>query len=90
MGEDFGDFWNHGAIHGNLYVAPYGLVYNGQSVTLLSYGRAWLTNVIMAHLTFSSSWSHLTLYLGKIAKSIAPGEEVVENFEDDDELPTII
>ena len=21
MSEDFGDFWNHGAIHGNLYVA---------------------------------------------------------------------
>ncbi len=45
--EDFSDFWNHGSIHGNLYVVLW-LVYNGQSVTLSSYGRAWLTNVIMA------------------------------------------
>ena len=52
MGEDFSDFWNHGSIHGNLYVALW-LSVQRQSVTLSSYGRAWLTNVIMPyHLIF--------------------------------------
>ena len=75
------------------FMSLYGLVYNGQSVTLSSYGRAWLTNVIMAlPLNFLSSWSHLTfLIFGvKLQKIPLPGKEVVENFEDDDELPTII
>ena len=71
------------------FMSLYGLVYNGQSVTLSSYGRAWLTNVIMALPLNFSSWSHLTFYLGKLQKPL-PGKEVVENFEDDDELPTII
>ena len=72
------------------FMSLYGLVYNGQSVTLSSYGRAWLTNVIMAlRLNFLVVGPISRFILGKLQKNL-PGEEVVENFEDDDELPTII
>ena len=81
--------WNHGAIHGNLYVALW-ISVQRQSVTLSSYGRAWLTNVIMAlPLNFLVVGPISRFILGKLQKPL-PGEEVVENFEDDDELPTII
>ena len=72
------------------FMSLYGLVYNGQSVTFSSYGRAWLTNVIMAlPLNFLVVGPISRFILGKLQKPL-PGEEVVENFEDDDELPTII
>ena len=88
MGKDFSDFWNHGAIHGNLYVILW-IGYNGHLVTLLSYGRAWLTNVIMALPLNFLVVGPISFYLGKLQKPL-PGEGVVENFDDDDELPTII
>ena len=72
------------------FMSLYGLVYNGQSVTLSSYGRAWLTNVIMAlPLNFLVVGPISRFILGKLQNPL-PGKEVVENFEDDDELPTII
>ena len=72
------------------FMSFYGLLYNGQIVTLSSYSRAWLTNVIMAFpLNFLVVGPISRFILGKLQKPL-PGEEVVENFEDDDELPTII
>ena len=72
------------------FMSFYGLVYNSQSVMLSSYGRAWLTNVIMAlPLNFLVVGPILRFILGKLQKPL-PGEEVVDNFDDDDELPTII
>ena len=72
------------------FMSFYGLVYNSHLVTLLSYGRAWLTNVIMAlPLNFLVVGPISRFILGKLQKPL-PGEGVVENFDDDDELPTII
>ena len=89
MGEDFSDFWNHGAIHGNLYVTLWISVQWSVGDALILW--SCLVDKCYHGLTskFSSSWSHLTFYLGELQKNL-PGEEVVENFEDDDELPTII
>ena len=54
------------------FMSLYGLVYNGQSVTLSSYGRAWFDKCYHGLTTkFFSSWSHLTFYLGKTAKTLA-------------------
>ena len=46
-------------------------------------------NVIMALHLISRVGPISRFILGKLQKPL-PGEEVVENFEDDDELPTII
>lgn len=68
----------------------YGLLYNGVPLTLATYGRAWLGNICMA-LPLN------LLIVGPIARYIlshfqkpSPNEEKVEDFEDDDEIPTII
>lgn len=68
----------------------YGLLNNGQSVPLATYGRVGLTKVVVAlplNLLVVSPISRFIL--GKFQKPL-PGDEVVEDFEDDDELPTII
>ena len=71
MGEDFSDFWNHGAIHGNLYVALWISVQRSVGDALILW--PYLVDKCYHGLTpkFSSSWANLTLYLGKTAKTIA-------------------
>ncbi|MGT2928685.1 DUF2798 domain-containing protein [Streptococcus dentasini] len=68
----------------------YGLLYNGRPLTFAAYGQAWLTNLIFAlPLNFLVAGPISRFILGHIQKPL-PGEETVEDFDDDDELPTII
>ncbi|MFC3931291.1 DUF2798 domain-containing protein [Streptococcus dentapri] len=68
----------------------YGLLYNAQTITPAAYGRAWLTNIVFAlPLNFLVAGPISRFILGRLQKTL-PGEDVVEDFDDDDELPTII
>lgn len=72
------------------FMSLYGLLYNGQAVNFASYGRAWLTNVVMAlPLNFLVVGPISRFILVRLQKPL-PGEDQVEDFDDDDELPTII
>ncbi len=66
------------------FMSLYGLVYNGQSVTLSSLWPCLVDNAIMAlPLIFLVVGPHLHAWSWETAK-LLPGE-VDENFEDDDE-----
>ncbi|MGV3180100.1 DUF2798 domain-containing protein [Streptococcus sp. 11273D007BW] len=72
------------------FMSVYGLLYNHQDITAATYGRAWLTNIVFAlPLNFLVAGPISRFILGHLQKPF-PGEERVEDFEDDDELPTII
>ena len=71
------------------FMSIYGLLFNGVPLTPVTYLTAWRNNLIMA--------IPLNLIIvGPIARAILvqfqkpfPGENQVEDFDDDDELPTI-
>lgn len=68
----------------------YGIVMSGQSFTLATYGRTWLSNFVMAvPLNLLVVGPIARFILGKVQKPF-PNETVVEDFDDDDELPTIV
>lgn len=68
----------------------YGLLFNGEVLSMESYLGAWGTNFVMAFpLNFLLVGPFSRFILGRIQKPF-PGEEKVEGFVDDDELPTII
>ncbi|CRH85965.1 Uncharacterised protein [Chlamydia trachomatis] len=72
------------------FMSVFGLVVNGVPITVSTYLRAWGSNFIMAlPLNFLIAGSISRAILGPLQKPL-PGEEKVENFEDDEELPTII
>lgn len=68
----------------------YGLFFNGEVLSMESYLGSWATNFVMAvPLNFLLVGSLSRFILGRIQKPFLC-EEKVEDFEDDDELPTII
>lgn len=68
----------------------YGLLASHQPITPATYGRAWLTNIVFAlPLNFLVAGPISRFILGKLQKPLE-GEETVEDFDNDDELPTII
>lgn len=68
----------------------YGLLFNGVPLSVETYLGAWVTNFVMAlPLNFLLVGPLSRFILGHLQKPL-PGEEKVEDFEDDDELPTII
>lgn len=74
------------------FMSLYGLVYNlgfsGLSWSI--YGQTWLTNFVAAvPLNFLIAGPISRYILGHLQKPF-PGEDKVETFDDDDELPTII
>lgn len=72
------------------FMSLYGLLYNGQAVTAGTYAQAWLTNAVMAlPLNLLVVGPISRFILGKIQKPF-PGEEDVEDFDNDEELPTIV
>ena len=74
------------------FMSLYGLVYNGQSVTsFILWSCLVATNVIMAlPLNFLVVGPISRFILGRNYKNHCLVKKLVENFEDDDELPTII
>lgn len=80
------------------FMSLYGLIFNliiGQGlpwsvITLGAYGKAWLTNFVAAiPLNFLIAGPISRFILGHLQKPF-PGEDKVENFDNDDELPEII
>lgn len=68
----------------------FGLFMNGVGVTPASYGNAWLTNLVMAlPLNFIVAGPISRFILGRIQKA-SDGEAEIEDFDDDEEIPTII
>ncbi|WP_057490077.1 hypothetical protein [Streptococcus orisasini] len=68
----------------------YGLLINQVALTLPVYLGAWLTNFVMAvPLNFLLVGPVSRFILGHLQKPF-PNEEKVEDFDDDDEIPTII
>ena len=85
-----------GAISGTMvlfmvtFMSLYGLLFNRVPLSLPVYGRAWITNFVAAlPLNFLIVGPISRFILGHIQKPL-PGEDKVEDFDDDDELPTII
>ncbi|WP_198429518.1 hypothetical protein [Streptococcus parasanguinis] len=68
----------------------YGLLYNHVPLSVTTYLGAWASNFIMAlPLNFLIVGPISRFILGRLQKPF-PGEEKVEDFEDDEEIPTII
>ncbi|MCY7217221.1 DUF2798 domain-containing protein [Streptococcus cristatus] len=68
----------------------YGLLFNGMALSMESYLGAWGTNFVMPFpLNFLLVGPFSRFILGNIQKPFLC-EEKLEDFEDDDELPTII
>ncbi|MBM7642464.1 DUF2798 domain-containing protein [Streptococcus loxodontisalivarius] len=70
----------------------YGLIFNlgWSGVSWSAYGQAWITNFVVAlPLNFIIVGPIARYILGHFQKPF-PGEEKVEDFEDDEELPTIV
>ena len=71
-------------------MSVYGLLFNGVALSIESYLGAWGTNFVMAFpLNFLLVGPFSRFIIGRIQKPF-PCEEKLEDFEDDDELPTII
>lgn len=71
-------------------MSVYGLLVNGRPLTLANYGQAWLTNVVFAlPLNFLIAGPISRFILGHFQKPLE-GEETVENFDDDEDIPTIV
>lgn len=71
-------------------MSVYGLLFNRVPLSMESYLGAWRTNFVMPFpLNFLLVGPFSRFILGRIQKPF-PGEEKVEDFVDDDELPTII
>lgn len=68
----------------------YGILMSGQAFTLATYLRTWGTNVVAAlPLNFILVGPISRFILGHLQKPF-PGEVTVEDFDGDEELPTII
>lgn len=68
----------------------YGLLVNGRPLTAVNYGQAWLTNIVCAlPLNFLVAGPISRFILSRFQKPL-PGEDVIEDFDNDDEIPTII
>lgn len=68
----------------------YGVIMSGNGITLANYLKTWISNFVIAlpyNLLIVGPISRFIL--GKVQKPL-PGEDKVEDFEDDEELPTII
>ena len=95
--KDYHKRWQKSAvISGGMVLAMvslmsiYGLLFNGEVLSMESYLGAWGTNFVMAFpLNFLLVGPFSRFIIGRIQKPF-PCEEKLEDFEDDDELPTII
>lgn len=68
----------------------YGIVMSGQELTVSTYVRTWLTNFVAAvPLNFLIVGPISRFILGHLQKPF-PDEDKVEDFSDDEEIPTII
>lgn len=80
------------------FMSLYGLIFNlviGQGlpwsvITWGAYGKVWLTNFVAAiPLNFLIAGPISRFILGRLQKPL-PGDDKVEDFDDDDEMPVII
>ena len=72
------------------FMSLYGLLYNRVPLSVTTYLGAWASNFIMAlPLNFLIVGPISRFILGRLQKPF-PGEEKVKDFEDDEEIPTII
>ncbi len=72
------------------FMSLYGLLFSGVPLSLGAYGQAWLTNFVVA-LPFNFILvGPISRYILSHVQKPLPGEDTVEDFEDDDEIPTII
>lgn len=72
------------------FMSLYGLLFNGVAISWTSYSGAWLSNFIMAlPLNFILVGPLARFILGRLQQPL-PGQDTVEDFEDDDQIPTII
>ena len=72
------------------FMSFYGLFYNGIAITPKTYLSAWTVNFIAAlPLNFLIVEPIARFILSSFQKTFT-GEEEVEDFQDDDEIPTII
>lgn len=68
----------------------YGLVFNGVPLTWTSYGQAWLGNIIMTLPLNLIIVGPIARYVLSHIQKPFPDEDKVEDFDNDDEIPTII
>lgn len=72
------------------FMSIYGVIMSGRPFTLQNYGQTWISNFVMAvplNLLVVGPISRFVL--GKLQKPF-PNETDVEDFDNDEELPTII